>query len=51
MPDDSARSFYDALAADYDLLFADWDASISRQGRALDRLLVRQLTSSWTLPA
>jgi len=43
MPDDSARSFYDALAADYDLLFADWDASISRQGRALDRLLVRQL--------
>ena len=28
--DDSARAFYDELAADYDLIFPDWDASIQR---------------------
>ncbi|WP_369779037.1 class I SAM-dependent methyltransferase [Streptomyces sp. R33] len=33
------RAFYDELADRYDLLYADWDAGIARQGRALDALL------------
>src|SRR5689334_1018323 len=33
------RRFYDELAATYDLIYADWDASVSRQGRALHQLL------------
>ncbi|WP_433893787.1 class I SAM-dependent methyltransferase [Streptomyces sp. CA-111067] len=37
-PSDVAR-FYDRLAADYHLLYADWDASMSRQGAALDRII------------
>ncbi|MEU8775342.1 class I SAM-dependent methyltransferase [Streptomyces sp. NPDC048606] len=39
----NTRVFYDELAARYDLLYADWDASIDRQGRALDTLLTRAL--------
>jgi len=39
MEQESVRGFYDSLAADYHLLYPDWDASISRQGRALDRLI------------
>jgi len=35
--------FYDQLAADYHLIYADWDASISRQGRALDALIQTEL--------
>ncbi|MFJ9458191.1 class I SAM-dependent methyltransferase [Kitasatospora sp. NPDC101447] len=31
--------FYDGFAADYDLLYADWDASVARQGAALDALI------------
>jgi SAM-dependent methyltransferase len=34
-----AMQFYDELAADYHLLFEDWDASVQRQGSALGRLL------------
>ncbi|MER7823601.1 class I SAM-dependent methyltransferase [Streptomyces sp. NPDC096097] len=37
------RGFYDELAERYDLIYADWDASISRQGRALDTLLAAAL--------
>lgn len=43
MVDDSTRAFYDDLAPDYDLLFADWDASIRRQAAAINRLLKRYL--------
>jgi glycine/sarcosine N-methyltransferase len=37
--DDSVRAFYDELAGDYHLLFADWPASMRRQAAALDRLI------------
>lgn len=37
--DDPIRDFYDDLAPDYHLLFADWDAAIARQGAALDGLI------------
>ncbi|MFD9517698.1 class I SAM-dependent methyltransferase [Streptomyces sp. NPDC059979] len=37
------RGFYDELAERYDLMYADWDASIRRQGRALDALLTAAL--------
>jgi SAM-dependent methyltransferase len=40
---DSAASFYDGLADEYHLLFADWDASVRRQGDVLDRLIAGQL--------
>ena len=33
------RRFYDRLAADYHRIYADWDASVRRQGEALHRLL------------
>jgi SAM-dependent methyltransferase len=35
----SVRDFYDELAADYHLMFADWDASMARQAEALDGLV------------
>lgn len=31
--------FYDQLAADYHLIYADWDAGMARQGRALDAVI------------
>lgn len=31
--------FYDELADDYHLIYADWDASVRRQGRVLDALI------------
>ncbi|MFB7256287.1 class I SAM-dependent methyltransferase [Streptomyces nojiriensis] len=37
------RGFYDELADRYDLIYADWDASVARQGRALDALLTAAL--------
>lgn len=40
---ESTRRFYDSLAADYHLMFADWDASISRQATALDALILGRL--------
>jgi SAM-dependent methyltransferase len=40
---DSVTSFYDGLADDYHLLFADWDASVRRQGEILDRLIADRL--------
>ncbi|MFF2125629.1 class I SAM-dependent methyltransferase [Streptomyces olivochromogenes] len=39
MPETSVAHFYDELADDYHLIYADWDASIRRQGDALDRLI------------
>ncbi|MFF1402709.1 class I SAM-dependent methyltransferase [Streptomyces sp. NPDC058294] len=41
MPETSVAHFYDELADDYHLIYADWDASIRRQGNALDRLIGR----------
>ncbi|MBT2450111.1 class I SAM-dependent methyltransferase [Streptomyces sp. ISL-43] len=37
------RGFYDELADRYDLVYADWQASITRQGSALDALLTGAL--------
>jgi glycine/sarcosine N-methyltransferase len=39
MPDDPVARFYDELADDYHLIYADWDAGIRRQGQALDTLI------------
>ncbi|MFJ8593865.1 class I SAM-dependent methyltransferase [Streptomyces sp. NPDC093598] len=39
MSDPSVAHFYDELADDYHLIHADWDASIRRQGNALDALI------------
>ncbi|MGC7096843.1 class I SAM-dependent methyltransferase [Amycolatopsis lurida] len=39
MADSGARRFYDQLADDYDLIYADWDGGIARQAAALDRLI------------
>jgi SAM-dependent methyltransferase len=41
MPD-SVTAFYDGLADEYHLLFADWDASVRRQGGILERLISEQ---------
>ncbi len=38
MAEDVTR-FYDGFAADYHLIFADWDAAIARQAEQLDRLI------------
>lgn len=35
----TVRAFYDELAPRYHLVYADWNASIARQGAALDSLL------------
>ena len=40
---DTVTGFYDGLADEYHLLFADWDASVRRQGVILDRLIAAQL--------
>ncbi|MFI9779276.1 class I SAM-dependent methyltransferase [Streptomyces sp. NPDC051956] len=39
MPETSIAHFYDELADDYHLIYEDWDASIRRQGDALDALI------------
>ncbi|MFI9605255.1 class I SAM-dependent methyltransferase [Streptomyces sp. NPDC052043] len=39
MPETSVARFYDELADDYHLIYADWDASMRRQGEALDALM------------
>jgi SAM-dependent methyltransferase len=43
MSDFSVRDFYDRLAPDYHLIFADWDTSMAQQAEALDGLLRRHL--------
>jgi SAM-dependent methyltransferase len=37
--EDSAQTFYDALAERYHLIYADWRQSMRRQAAALDRLM------------
>ena len=37
--DESVLAFYDAFAADYHLIFANWETSIEWQGRLLDSLI------------
>ena len=37
------RQFYDDLAPYYDLIFENWDASMSRQGAALEHLIDSEL--------
>jgi glycine/sarcosine N-methyltransferase len=39
------RAFYDGLAATFDSIYADWDASVQRQGAALHRLVTARLGS------
>ena len=39
----SVGDFYDALAADYHLIFPDWDASMARQATALNGLVRARL--------
>ncbi|KAA2258636.1 class I SAM-dependent methyltransferase [Solihabitans fulvus] len=36
---DAIQRFYDQLAATYHLVYADWEASVHRQGQALDQLI------------
>ncbi|MFI6961279.1 class I SAM-dependent methyltransferase [Streptomyces sp. NPDC050255] len=38
-PAPTVRHFYDDLAAEYDLVYADWEASIARQAAALSALI------------
>ncbi|MET9504166.1 class I SAM-dependent methyltransferase [Streptomyces sp. NPDC006622] len=39
MAETSVGHFYDGLADDYHLIYADWEASVRRQGAALDALI------------
>ncbi|WP_328498706.1 class I SAM-dependent methyltransferase [Streptomyces sp. NBC_00414] len=39
MSETSVERFYDGLADDYHLIYGDWDASLRRQGAALDTLI------------
>ncbi|MEU0565975.1 methyltransferase domain-containing protein [Nonomuraea sp. NPDC005983] len=39
MNDTSVARFYDQLAADYHLIYADWDSAVERQGKALDAVI------------
>ena len=43
MADDQVARFYDELAEDYHLIFADWRQSVARQGVVLDRLIRERL--------
>jgi len=36
---DATAEFYDGLAGDYHLVYADWEASVRRQATALDRII------------
>jgi SAM-dependent methyltransferase len=46
MGTDSVQDFYDGLAADYHLLFTDWNEAVSRQGRVLDALIQKRRAGS-----
>lgn len=46
MPD-SVRQFYDTLAADYHLIFGDWNQAMQRHGTALNRLI---RSHTWDTP-
>lgn len=49
------RGSYEELAARYDLMYADWEASTTRQGKALDALLTTgspaPTSAPWPRPA
>ncbi|MGV9251614.1 class I SAM-dependent methyltransferase [Streptomyces sp. NPDC003697] len=45
MLETSVAHFYDELADDYHLVYADWDAGIRRQGVALDGLIAQDSAS------
>jgi glycine/sarcosine N-methyltransferase len=38
-----SRRFYDPLARDYHLIYADWNAAIEAQSRAIDRIIRREI--------
>ncbi len=40
---ESVRQFYDELAGEYDLIFADWRREVRRQGEVLDAFIRRHL--------
>ena len=42
----SVINFYDQLAEDYHLIFENWDASVKRQGKILDRIIGNTLNLS-----
>jgi SAM-dependent methyltransferase len=46
---DTAR-FYDDIANYYDLIFHDWESSMSRQGEAIDQLIRHELGSEYQAP-
>ena len=50
MPND-ALQFYQQLAQDYHLIYADWTNAIERQGTALDRLIRARLDTGADQPA
>ena len=43
MSNDDLLSFYDGLAGQYHLIYADWPSAVERQGRVLDRVITGQL--------
>ena len=43
MADSSVARFYDQLAGDYHLIYADWNAGVVRQGASLDRVIRTRL--------
>src|SRR5918911_1635168 len=45
---EQTQRFYDTLASDYDLIFADWHASVRRQAEILDRI-IRGRLAGWPL--
>jgi SAM-dependent methyltransferase len=40
---DASRRFYDRLARDYHLIYADWNAAIGSQSRVIDLIIRREL--------
>lgn len=48
MMEDSVERFYAELAADYHLLYADWDRSVSRQADVLHRIIASRF-ATWPL--
>jgi len=40
---DSGLAFYNALASDYHLIFADWTEAVGRQGQVLDKMICASL--------
>lgn len=45
----SVQTFYDQLAEDYHLIFADWDVSVGRQAEMLDALIQSQMAGATTI--